>query len=230
MKYKDISGPDGVPDGKIDENDRTYIGNPMPKYTFGWTNTFRYKDFDLSIFVNGSVGNKVYNYIRMKLDNMKSVWANQAATVINRSQITPINPNKDYSNGYLGHNATTVYHWYDDIDNVQVLNPTNIPAAHLNDPNENSRVSDRYIEDGSYLRIKNITLGYTFPKQWIKNLGLENVRLSCNIQNLWTITGYKGYDPEIGASTSDMNGYVYGLDNGRYPSPTVYSFGLNVTF
>lgn len=230
VKYKDISGPDGVPDGKIDENDRTYIGNPMPKYTFGWTNTFRNKDFDLSIFVNGSVGNKVYNYIRMKLDNMKSVWANQAATVINRSQITPINPNKDYSNGYLGHNATTVYHWYDDIDNVQVLNPTNIPAAHLNDPNENSRVSDRYIEDGSYLRIKNITLGYTFPKQWIKNLGLENVRLSCNIQNLWTITGYKGYDPEIGASTSDMNGYVYGLDNGRYPSPTVYSFGLNVTF
>lgn len=230
VKYKDISGPDGVPDGKIDENDRTYIGNPMPKYTFGWTNTFRYKDFDLSIFVNGSVGNKVYNYIRMKLDNMKSVWANQAATVINRSQITPINPNKDYSNGYLEHNATTVYHWYDDIDNVQVLNPTNIPAAHLNDPNENSRVSDRYIEDGSYLRIKNITLGYTFPKQWIKNLGLENVRLSCNIQNLWTITGYKGYDPEIGASTSDMNGYVYGLDNGRYPSPTVYSFGLNVTF
>lgn len=230
VKYKDISGPEGVPDGKIDENDRTYIGNPMPKYTFGWTNTFRYKDFDLSIFVNGSVGNKVYNYIRMKLDNMKSVWANQAATVINRSQITPINPNKDYSNGYLGHNATTVYHWYDDIDNVQVLNPTNIPAAHLNDPNENSRVSDRYIEDGSYLRIKNITLGYTFPKQWIKNLGLENVRLSCNIQNLWTITGYKGYDPEIGASTSDMNGYVYGLDNGRYPSPTVYSFGLNVTF
>lgn len=230
VKYKDISGPEGVPDGKIDENDRTYIGNPMPKYTFGWTNTFRYKDFDLSIFVNGSVGNKVYNYIRMKLDNMKSVWANQAATVINRSQITPINPNKDYSNGYLGHNATTVYHWYDDIDNVQVLNPTNIPAAHLNDPNENSRVSDRYIEDGSYLRIKNITLGYTFPKQWIKNLGLENVRLSCNIQNLWTITSYKGYDPEIGASTSDMNGYVYGLDNGRYPSPTVYSFGLNVTF
>ena len=230
VKYKDISGPDGVPDGKIDENDRTYIGNPMPKYTFGWTNTFRYKDFDLSIFVNGSVGNKVYNYIRMKLDNMKSVWDNQAATVINRSQITPINPNKDYSNGYLGHNATTVYHWYDDIDNVQVLNPTNIPAAHLNDPNENSRVSDRYIEDGSYLRIKNITLGYTFPKQWIKNLGLENVRLSCNIQNLWTITGYKGYDPEIGASTSDTNGYVYGLDNGRYPSPTVYSFGLNVTF
>lgn len=230
VKYKDISGPDGKPDGKIDENDRTYIGNPMPKYTFGWTNTFRYKDFDLSIFVNGSVGNKVYNYIRMKLDAMKSVWQNQSSTVLDRSHITAINPNKDYSNGYKGHNANVVYNWYDDIDNVQVTNPTSIPAAHLNDPNENTRVSDRYIENGSYLRVKNITLGYTFPKQWIKHIGLENLRLSCNIQNLWTITGYKGYDPEIGASTSDMNGYVYGLDNGRYPSPTVYSFGLNVTF
>ena len=230
VKYKDISGPDGKPDGKIDENDRTYIGNPMPKYTFGWTNTFRYKDFDLSIFINGSVGNKVYNYIRMKLDAMKSVWQNQSSTVLGRSHITAINPNKDYSNGYKGHNANMVYNWYDDIDNVQVTNPTSIPAAHLNDPNENTRVSDRYIENGSYLRVKNITLGYTFPKQWVKHIGLENLRLSCNIQNLWTITGYKGYDPEIGASTSDMNGYVYGLDNGRYPSPTVYSFGLNVTF
>lgn len=230
VKYKDISGPDGKPDGKIDENDRTYIGNPMPKYTFGWTNTFRYKDFDLSIFINGSVGNKVYNYIRMKLDAMKSVWQNQSSTVLGRSHITAINPNKDYSNGYKGHNANMVYNWYDDIDNVQVTNPTSIPAAHLNDPNENTRVSDRYIENGSYLRVKNITLGYTFPKQWVKHIGLENLRLSCNIQNLWTITGYKGYDPEIGASTSDMNGHVYGLDNGRYPSPTVYSFGLNVTF
>lgn len=230
IKYKDISGPDGKPDGVIDDHDRTYIGNPMPKYTFGWTNTFRYKNFDLSVFVNGSVGNKVYNYLRMRLDAMKSVWTNQAATVLGRSVITPIDPNKDYSNGYQGHNAGVVYHWHDDIDNIQVTNPTGLPAARLNDPNNNVRTSDRYIEDGSYLRIKNITLGYTFPKAWLKHVGLENVRLYCNIQNVATITGYKGYDPEIGASTSDSNGYVYGLDNGRYPSPTVYSFGLNVTF
>ncbi len=230
VKYKDISGPDGKPDGKIDENDRTYIGNPMPKYTFGWTNTFRYKDFDLSIFVNGSVGNKVFNYLRMKLDNMKSVWSNQASTVKDRSRITAIDPNKDYTGGYLGHNSGLVYNWYDDIDNVQVANPTSLPAARLNDPNDNARISDRYVENGSYLRVKNITLGYTFPKTWIKHIGLENLRMYCNIQNLFTITGYKGYDPEVGASTSDANGYVYGLDNGRYPSPTVYSFGLNVTF
>ncbi|MCH3981922.1 MAG: TonB-dependent receptor [Prevotella sp.] len=225
IKYKDLNG-----DGVIDENDRTYIGNPMPKYTFGWTNTFRYKNFDLQVFVNGSVGNKVYNYMRMKLDAMKSVWTNQASSVLNRSVITPIDPNKDYSNGYVGHNSGTVWHWYDDIDNVQVTNPTGLPAVHINDPNNNIRTSDRYIEDGSYLRIKNITLGYTLPKSLIQKWHIENVRVYANLQNLWTITGYDGYDPEVGASTADSNGYVYGLDNGRYPSPTVYSFGLNITF
>ena len=183
IKYKDLNS-----DGVIDENDRTYIGNPMPKYTFGWTNTFRYKDFDLTIFINGSYGNKVFNYLRMKLDGMNSVWQNQAASITDRSVITPIDPNKDYTNGYVGNNSGTVWHWYDDIDNVQVVNPTDLPAVRLNDPN------------------------------------------SCNIQNLLTITGYDGYDPEVGASTADQNGYVYGLDNGRYPSPTVYSFGLNVSF
>lgn len=86
----------------------------------------------------------------------------------------------------------------------------------------------RYIEDGSYIRLKNISLGYTFPKKTIDKLGLSNLRIYANIQNLLTITGYDGYDPEIGASTSSVN--VYGLDNGRYPSPTVYSFGLNVSF
>jgi hypothetical protein len=91
-------------------------------------------------------------------------------------------------------------------------------------------VSDRYVENGSYLRIKNITLGYTVPKEFAKRFGIENLRVYCNLQNLWTITGYKGYDPEVGASTADTNGYVYGLDNGRYPSPTVYSFGLSLTF
>ena len=100
----------------------------------------------------------------------------------------------------------------------------------INDPNDNDRISDRYIEDGSYIRLKNISVGYSFPKKSIQRLGLSNLRLSANIQNLLTITGYNGYDPEIGASTSDMNGYVYGMDNGRYPSPVTYSFGLNVSF
>ncbi len=228
IKYKDISGPEGKPDGIIDEYDRTNIGSPLPKFTFGFSNTFRYKDFDLSLFINGSYGNKVYNYIRMKLDHMNSAWQNQLATVNNRASIVPINPNKDYSNG-VNVFGETVWHWYDDITNVQVANPgTNIPRATVNDPNDNDRISDRYIEDGSYIRLKNITLGYTFPKKITSKIGLESLRVYTNIQNLITITDYTGYDPEIGMNTASNN--VLGLDNGRYPSPTVYSFGLNVTF
>lgn len=223
IKYKDLNG-----DGIIDENDRTNLGSPLPKFTFGWTNTFRYKNFDLSLFINGSVGNKVYNYLSMTLTHMNSTWTNQLTSVNNRAQLAPIDASKDYSNG-VNVNGTTVWHWYDDVTNVYVTNPnTSTPRATINDPNDNDRVSDRYIEDGSYVRLKNITLGYTFPKRLISKWGIENLRLYANLQNLVTITGYSGYDPEIGVSTSSAN--VMGLDNGRYPSPTVYSFGLNVTF
>lgn len=147
---------------------------------------------------------------------------------MDRAQIVPIDETKDYSGGVLV-NGTMVHNWYDDITNVRVSNPeTSTPRSSVQDPNDNDRISDRYIEDGSYIRLKNITLGYTFPSKMIKKWGLENLRVYANIQNLLTITGYSGYDPEIGASTSSAN--VYGLDNGRYPSPTVYSFGLNVSF
>ena len=122
-----------------------------------------------------------------------------------------------------------IYNWYDDITNIRVSNPgTSIPRASINDPNDNDKWSDRYIEDGSYVRLKNIALGYNVPKKFISKWGLENLRLSCNIQNLWTITNYSGYDPEVGASTTSAN--VFGLDNGRYPSPTTYSFALNISF
>ena len=162
------------------------------------------------------------------LTHMNSPWQNQLADVNGRAQLGPVDPDKDYTNGVVV-NGRLIYDWYDDITNVQVVNKgTSIPRASIQDPNDNDRISDRYIEDGSYLRVKNITLGYTFPSKLISKWGLDNLRVYCNIQNLWTITGYSGYDPEIGASTAGPN--VYGLDNGRYPSPTVYSFGLNVSF
>lgn len=218
IKYKDVDE-----NGIIDERDRTDIGSPLPKFTFGWTNTFRYKNLDLSIFLNGSYGNKVMNYNSLTLTHMNSTWTNQLQSVVSkRARLEPIDPTIVYADGSK---------WYDHIDNVRVKNPgTKVPHTSINDPNDNDRISDRYVEDGSFLRIKNITLGYTFPKALLNKAKIENLRVYVNIQNLYTFTKYTGYDPEVGASTQDSTGLTYGLDNGRYPSPAMYSFGLNITF
>ncbi len=226
LKFEDISGPDGKPDGIIDTYDRTNIGSPWPKFTYGFTNTFQFKNFDLSIFINGSYGNKVFNYLGMHLSSMTSIWDNQLKSVTERARLVPIDPEKSYPTVV---NGVTVYNWFDDITNVKVSNPNAvIPRAIANDPNDNNRISDRYIEDGSYLRIKNIALGYTLPSSLVRKWNIESIRIYTNIQNLYTFTNYTGYDPEVGASTASPN--VFGLDNGRYPSPQVYSFGLSLSF
>ena len=210
LKYKDVNG-----DGIIDENDKTNIGSPLPDFTFGWNNTFTYKNFDLNIFINGSVGNKVGNYMKMKLTHMNSPWSNQLTDVKDRTRLEPIDGN--YSD-----------YWYNNIANVRTIGNSSIPRASINDPNDNDAWSSRYIEDGSYIRLKAITLGYTFDKDLIKHIGLTNLRLSFMATNLLTITKYDGYDPEIGASTASNN--VFGLDNGRYPSPTSFTFSVNLSF
>ena len=234
LKFKDQltedTDGDGIPDagdGVIDTKDRTDLGSPLPKFTFGWNNTFRYKNFDLNIFVNGSYGNKVMNYTLLAggsggIGTMRSPWVNQNVTATaNHAQLVPIDAEK----------AAQSANWYDDITNIRVANSdTKTPRPTLSDPNDNDRISSRFIEDGSYIRIKNIALGYTFPKKWISKAKIENLRLYANIQNLYTFTKYTGYDPEVGASTQDSTGLTYGLDNGRYPTPTTYSFGLNITF
>jgi hypothetical protein len=154
---------------------------------------------------------------------MANISNNQLRFIKDHVALEPIDPSRTYD-GTGG-----VWDWYDDIYNVRMTDGSfTAPRAIGNDPNSNTRVSDRYIEDGSYLRVKNITLGYTLPAKWTKAIKLDNVRAHINIQNLWTITGYSGYDPEVGVNTMTQN--VYGMDYGRYPSPTVYTFGLNISF
>ncbi len=222
VKFKDVNK-----DGVINEHDQTNIGSPLPKFTFGWTNSFRYKNVDLSVFINGSYGNKVLNYNMMGqgyngLVHMNSTWTNQHVSIQDRARLEVIDPQKTYADGSM---------WYDDITNVRVANKgTKTPRPSIQDPNDNDRLSTRYIEDGSYLRIKNITLGYTFPKSLLQKVKLDNVRVYMNIQNLYTLTKYTGFDPEVGASTQDSSGLTFGVDNGRYPSPMTCSFGLNITF
>jgi len=222
IKFKDVNG-----DGVINEHDQTNIGSPLPKFTFGWTNSFRYKNVDLSVFLNGSYGNKVLNYNMMGqgyngLVHMNSTWTNQHVSIQDRARLVVVDAEKTYADGSM---------WYDDITNVKVANSgTKTPRPTIQDPNDNDRLSTRYIEDGSYLRIKNITLGYTFPKTVLQKVKIDNVRVYMNIQNLYTFTKYTGFDPEVGASTQDSSGLTFGVDNGRYPSPMTCSFGLNITF
>jgi TonB-linked SusC/RagA family outer membrane protein len=215
LKFADINN-----DGVIDENDRTYLGSPQPKFTFGLNNSFQYKNFELSIFLSGSYGNKILNFVRMGdgnggLDGMRSQFDNQLRSVVDRAKTKPI--------------GEAVGEWYNDIDNVTLANPgTTIPRAHWNDPNRNTRMSDRYIEDGSYLRIRNISLAYNLPQTIARRIYLNNLKVYANIQNLYTFTKYSGYDPEVGQGT--LGAFTFGTDNGRYPSPRMYTIGLNVGF
>jgi hypothetical protein len=167
--------------------------------------------------MTGSYGNKVYNFIKQGqgtgLADMRSAWNNQLQEVTGRAQLQPI--------------GEAVPEWYNDINNVRVSNPgTTIPRAIQNDPNQNTRTSDRYVEDGSYIRFRNISLAYTFPAALAGKLRLSGLRLYTNVQNAYTFTKYTGYDPEIGQDT--LGSYVYGVDNGRYPSPRIYTLGLNI--
>jgi hypothetical protein len=231
IKYQDING-----DGRITTDDRTGIGSPLPKFTFGLNNTFTYKNWDLTIFLNGSYGNKIFNQLDRQLTGMG--WnANQMKKATEYARLVPIDPNKTYpiTRTYPGKEGgtdiVTINNWFEDIENVMLENPnTKMPRGGRNVGYNNRQTSDRYIEDGSYLRVRNIMLGYNFPKRWIEKARIESLRVYANIQNLHTFTKYSGYDPEVGLNQQDSSGFTFGYDSGRYPAPRLISFGLNISF
>lgn len=191
VKYVDVNG-----DGKIDANDKTFIGNPHPKFTYGFTNNFKYKNVDLSIFLQGSYGNDVMNLTRRAGTTNASLYDNQLVEAM------------DY---YSPTNTTS-----------------NNPRPIADSSNNNLLISDRYIEDGSYLRIQNITLGYSLPQDVISKYKISRLRLYGSAQNLYTFTNYSGYDPEIGSF--NQNVLLSGIDNGRYPVARTFLVGLNLEF
>lgn len=197
VKFVDVNG-----DGIIDDQDRTLIGNPWPKFTFGFNNNISYKNFDLSIFMQGTYGNQIFN--QLKLNN--SGFTNLIRGAY-KEAITFARPSS-----------------YD--ESATLLNPdTNVPRVG-NTPNGNGRATDKFIEDGSYLRVKNITLGYSLPKEILKKyLPINGLKVTAGVQNAFTITNYTGYDPEVGNSAN-----VPGFDNGRYPSSRMYTFSLSADF
>jgi TonB-dependent starch-binding outer membrane protein SusC len=207
IRFKDING-----DGVITEADRALIGDPSPKFSFGFNNTFTYKNFELTIYLNGSYGNKIFNQLKRTNENTMS-RRGMLSSVRDYARIEMIDPN-----GSLN-----------DLDNVFVSNPgTSVPRIVSSDNNSNARISDRYIEDGSYLRIRNFNFGYNLPNSVINKIGLEKIRVYLNIQNLYTFTRYSGFDPEIGAQRQNV--LKSGVDEGRYPSPRIYQFGLSIDF
>ena len=205
--YEDING-----DGVINSNDQTFIGNPEPKFTWGFGNTFSYKGFDLSIQFSGSYGNKVANYGRRWLDVTGST-SNQLTTVRDYARLAKIDADGP-----------------DDYRNYRVVNTSTIQPRLSTESgqNNNFRFSDKYIEDGSYIRLQNISLSYTLPRKWIQKIFLSNVKVYCNIQNVFTITKYDGFDPEVGSLRG--NALLNGVDYSRYPSPRIYTFGVNLQF
>ncbi|CAN5495116.1 TonB-dependent receptor [soil metagenome] len=203
IRFKDVSGPGGAPDGKIDAFDRTNIGSSIPKFYYGINLTAAWKNFDIAVFLQGVGGIKVYNGAGIALQSM-TIGNNQLATVLNR--------------------------WHGEGTS------STIPRATFDDPNGNNRYSDRWIENGSFMRIKNIQIGYTIsPKgvsKFTKDL-ISGSRFYIGVNNLATFTKYKGYDPEVTRGFSFQKGefaLANGEDGGGSPQPRIIQLGWSITF
>jgi hypothetical protein len=200
-------------DGVINEEDRTFIGDPEPDFTFGIGNTISYKGFDLNVFLTGCYGNEVVNYQRRWLENPRenTNLLNKATEYAQVELIDPEGPN-DYRNVHIVGG------------NKYMPRIGESPASSTS----NFRYSDKFVEDGSFLRIQNISFAYNLPNRWSSKIGAQNIKLYTNLQNVYTFTKYSGYDPEVGSM--NQNQLLSGFDNARYPSPRIYTFGINVTF
>jgi len=214
VKFKDISGPAGVPDGKIDIYDETNIGNPWPKLYGGFTNNFSYKGFELSILITATLGNDIYNYIGRVNTNPNNINLSRNLLIQAMDYARPIT------------NAQ---------GQVVLANPNTTVARISYGPNGNySRITNKWVEDGSFVRVKNISLSYNLPAKLVTKMKMiKGIRLAVGVQNIATITGYSGFDPEVGSyvgnNTSASNQAV-GVDNGRYPLTPIYTFNLGINF
>lgn len=214
-QYKDKPGEIGVHagdaryadlnnDGIIDDNDKTYIGNPFPKLTYSINLGTDFYGVDIQLFFQGVYGNQIYNALRYRTEGagdecsispvMSGVWVGYSPVIQNAL----LNMGIDYT--ALENRSGTI------------PNPVGSPM--------NKQASSRYVEDGSYLRLKNVQIGYTFPKKWMSKAHIDRLRLYVTAGNLFTVTRYSGYDPEVGSGT----------DYGNYPQSRTFTFGINATF
>lgn len=208
-KFKNI---DGSEDNKITENDKTVIGNAYPKLYGGINNTFTYKDFDLSIFLTYSLGNDVFN--ATKLTNTKTALQNKNVLDIANSANRWVMVNEKGE-------------WITDPQEMAAINKGKTVAAVYDNEVGDTYIHSWAVEDGSYLKLSNITLGYTFPKKMLNKIGISKLRLYATGSNLLTWTKYSGFDPEVSTMGS---GLTPGVDFGAYPKSRSFVFGINLAF
>lgn len=193
----DVLWSDSNGDGVIDESDRTVLGNAYPKFTAGFNTSVQYRNFDLGVVLTGSYGASVINFQKYYLFNMEGS-GNQLASAMDR------------------------YHSDADPGRNNVFR-----AARHSTTNVSQRINSYFVDDASYLRISNISLGYSFPKKLISKLRLQELRIYASVDNVWTFTDYEGYNPEVSYKGSNL---LPGFDWGCYPLSRTYSVGVKVTF
>ncbi|SEG05912.1 SusC/RagA family TonB-linked outer membrane protein [Sphingobacterium lactis] len=189
----DFRFKDANKDGKIDADDRVFVGNAYPSFSYGLNFNASYHGFDLNLFFQGVQGNKLFNGMKF--------------TTLNAGAGQQYNLLEGVLDAWTPENKTN-----------------DLPRVSLRDNNKNfSETSDFYVEDGSYLRLKNLTLGYTLPAGLTERMRLNKVRLYVTGNNVFTLTKYSGFDPEVGMDS-------FGMDSGRYPQARAFIFGLNIGF
>lgn len=184
----------------IDNYDRSYVGSPIPKFTYGLTTNFSYAKFDVSLFFQGVQGNKLYNQINTDIEGFYRSF-NITERIATQS--------------WTGEGSTNEF-----------------PRLSWTGANNNKQPSTRFLEDGSYLRLKNVQLGYTLGNQTLKALKLSSVRVFASAQNVFTVTKYTGIDPEIYSNSNSAGDGVraVGIDWGTYPSARTLTIGINANF
>lgn len=204
FRFKDLNG-----DGKIDSQDRTFIGSPHPDFFFGMPISLSYKNFDLSLFFQGQVGNDIFNVMEYYL-----------------------NSNCGTGNAYADLRKK---HWAGAYDQSRTFWPANpdgtVPDLRQADNAKNYRASDFYVQDGSHIRLKDVRLTYTLPMNLVQKIRLSAASVYLSAYNLFTITGYDGLDPEVGKNSgSEGNNLYMGVDHGNYPQSRVFTLGVNLAF
>jgi len=219
IKYQDISGPNGVPDGKITSDDRQILGNAFPAFTGGLTNSFNYKGIGLNITLQYSIGQKVFNATQWGADAVSASYSGWS-----------------YGSDILQSFRPTLYQ-YDAVTGqkgelfIEGIASNRYPTFLAQRVNNTEEIPlDWYIQDASFLRVADVTFSYSLNKKVLSKLNISNVKVFLTGSNLFVFTNYKGYDPEVNGSQGQASYLMPGLDNQTYPKARIISVGMNATF